>query len=258
MLRIRQFRFCPCGFFFFRRIQQPSVLLDSPRNFFQLPKFPENFGSKKKEYSERRLLGYSMEQMYNVVSDIEKYPQFVPWCIKSKIIHNRADLCRCELEIGFPPLVEKYTSSVTLARPQLVKSVCTEGRLFNHLVTVWRFSPGLEENPKTCTLDFSVVFEFRSVFHSQLAHLFFDEVVKTMVTSFLNRAKKVYGKPAIEDRKPKILSYKRWHFSTVNNLNSWCLYIKLNQNFFLKKNVIFFIGFIIFFSYFSIFLDVEQ
>lgn len=209
MIGLRNFRCFPCGFCFVGRNSQPLIFMEKNRSFFQIPKLPDSFGNRKKEYSERRLLGYSKEQMFSVVSEIEKYPQFVPWCTKAKIISDRENFRSCELEIGFPPLVEKYKSAVTLARPNFVKSVSTEGRLFNFLITDWHFGPGIPENPGTCTLDFSVVFEFRSVFHSQLAHLFFDEVVKTMVTSFLNRAKKLYGPPKIENQKPKVLSYKR-------------------------------------------------
>ena len=66
-------------------------------------------------------LRFSQEQIYDVVADVESYPQFVPWCKKSIVTHRRPGLVRADLSIGFPPIAEHYTSTVTLDRPRLVK-----------------------------------------------------------------------------------------------------------------------------------------
>jgi len=165
-------------------------------------------GPGRLRYSERRVLGYTMQQMYDIVQDVEKYREFVPYCKKSDIISRRKGAFKADLTVGFPPVVEHYISTVTIVAPRLVKAECTDGKLFNHMLTVWRFSPGLKEHPGTCTLDFAIQFEFSSMFHSKLATMFFDEIVKTQINAFLKRAESIHGAPSVRPQPKTVLVHQ--------------------------------------------------
>ncbi|XP_074659691.1 coenzyme Q-binding protein COQ10 homolog B, mitochondrial-like isoform X2 [Tubulanus polymorphus] len=132
-------------------------LLREQRAELHLPTSLNPFkGNKRKEYSERRLLGYTMEQMYRVAADVDSYTEFVPWCKQAYTTDHTRGRCKAHMTIGFPPLSENYIANVTTERPNLVKSICKDGRMFDLLATTWKFSPGLAHIPQTCTLDFSV------------------------------------------------------------------------------------------------------
>merc|ERR1712062_85395 len=129
-------------------------------------------------YSEQRLLGYSCGQMFSVVSEVEKYHSFVPWCKKSLVKKRSQEQLVAELVVGFPPfLSESYTSTVTLVEPYLVTAVCNDMTMFDHLKTVWKFKPITDDNDQDtnqqkCQLDFAVSFAFHSNPHQYFSRLF--------------------------------------------------------------------------------------
>lgn len=165
------------------------------RTFFSFPK-----QSRTREYTGRQLVGFTMEQMYEVVSDVENYYKFLPWCKKSIVLQKNPGNLKADLIIGFPPINESYTSKVTLVKPHLVKAECTDGRLFHHMLTLWRFSPGLKRQQQSCVVDFQITFEFRSAFHSHLSNLFFDQVARQMEGAFIKEVGQRYGPATIPPR----------------------------------------------------------
>ncbi|XP_072944443.1 coenzyme Q-binding protein COQ10 homolog B, mitochondrial [Epargyreus clarus] len=165
------------------------------RTFFTFPK-----ASRRREYTGRQLVGHTMDQMFEVVSDVENYYKFVPWCKQSIVLKRSPGHLKADLIVGFPPINESYTSSVTLIKPHLVKAECTDGRLFHHMLTLWRFSPGLKREQQSCVVDFHITFEFRSAFHSNLSNLFFDQVARQMEGAFIKEVGKRYGPASMQPR----------------------------------------------------------
>ncbi|KAI4388621.1 hypothetical protein MLD38_000933 [Melastoma candidum] len=145
-----------------------------------------------KVYEERRVMGYSPEQLFDVVAAVDLYHGFVPWCQRSDILRQYPDgSFDAELEIGFKFLVESYVSHVELTRPKLVKTTASQSNIFDHLINVWEFNPG--PVPGSCNLYFLVDFKFQSPLYRQVASMFFKEVVARLVGSFSDRCRLIYG-----------------------------------------------------------------
>lgn len=162
------------------------------RSFFN---FTENQNFTVKRYADRRLVGYSKEQVYNVVANVEAYKFFLPLCTQSVIkkVKDHQTLM-VDLEIGYSLFTQTYCSLVTLNKPHLVKAECFDQKLFNHLKAIWNFRDGPNDT-QTCSLYFSVEFEFKSKVYRKLADQAFDKVVIQVVESFLTRARHLYGNP---------------------------------------------------------------
>ncbi|NP_001233076.1 uncharacterized protein LOC100166095 [Acyrthosiphon pisum] len=158
-------------------------------------------GNNQKLYRVKQLIGYSPEQMFDVIQDTENYENFLPFCRKSIDQVKGENHRKTYLEIGIPPIIESYVSHITFQRPHMIKAECRDGILFNFLITQWNCDPGLKENPNTTIITFFVSYEFKSQLHSAIANRFFNELVKQMEQAFFTEAGKRYGKPCIKARK---------------------------------------------------------
>jgi len=167
--------------------------------------FPGSTATRRKQFTERRIMGFGMEQMFDVVQDVGRYQEFLPWCHSSVITSKGKGFLTGDLVVGIPPFVESYTSNVSLVRPQIIKAESSRGKLFNELIFVWKFSPGLKGKPQSCIIDYNVSLEFRSTIASQAANVFFNQVVRAMTEAFYNEAKKRYGPESVPSRKIEIV-----------------------------------------------------
>ena len=113
---------------------------------------------------------------------------------------------------------------MTLIDPYIVTAVNTDMNLFKHLKTVWKLSPVTPDQVEAvmkntnidlnaeelrlemCSLDFAVSFQFKDYLHASLSRLFFDEVVRQNVGSFLKEARRRFGEEKIEEQKPIIMA----------------------------------------------------
>ncbi|MET4699343.1 coenzyme Q-binding protein COQ10 [Constrictibacter sp. MBR-5] len=139
-------------------------------------------------HAERRFLPYSQEQLFALVADVERYPEFLPWCVAARIRSRDGDVLIADLVIGFKMVRERFTSRVTLRRPDRIDVEYTEGPL-RYLNNHWSFEP----KDGGCVIDFFVDFEFKSMILQKLIGALFNEAVRRMVGAFESRAHALYG-----------------------------------------------------------------
>ena len=148
-------------------------------------------------HSEKRVLPHAPEELFNLVKDIEKYPEFLPWCIGLRI-HKReegeaGEILSANMMIGFKLFREQFNCRVIAApgskkNPHRIDVSYVDGP-FKFLKNYWVFNSinvGTE-------IDFFVDFEFQSKIMEKVIGIVFTEAVQKMVNAFEERAKIIYG-----------------------------------------------------------------
>ena len=144
-------------------------------------------------HAEKQTVPYRPEQLFDLVADVAKYPEFLPWCVAARVRSRSERELVADLTIGFGPFRETFGSRVALERPRRVR-VRYERGPFRYLNNQWDFLP----HPEGCEVDFFVDFEFRSRLLQSAIGVVFNEAVKRMVRAFNKRAHDVYGPPEAE------------------------------------------------------------
>ena len=145
-------------------------------------------------HGEQRVLPYSPEQLYSLVADVARYPEFLPWCIAARVRKREDKLLTADLVIGFRMIRERFTSLVRLDdEGRRIDVAYVEGP-FKYLNNHWVFEP----HPEGCLIDFYIDFEFRSKILQKLMEALFHEAVRRMVATFEARARDLYGAPDSE------------------------------------------------------------
>ena len=147
-------------------------------------------GDHMPTHSDRQLVPYRPEQLFDLVADVAKYPQFLPWCAAARVRARTNTALAADITIGFGPFREGFSSKVKLDRPSRIL-VTYENGPFRHLMNSWDFHP----DPAGCIVDFHVDFEFRSRILQAAIGVVFHEAVRRMVGAFHKRARDIYGAP---------------------------------------------------------------
>lgn len=139
-------------------------------------------------HAEQRVLPYHPNQLFDLVADIEKYPEFLPWCIGARINRREDNIVWADLVIGFKMFREQFTSRVTVNQEVCRIDVAYLDGPFKYLNNHWIFEP----HPDGCKIDFFVDFEFHSLILQKTIGLLFNEAVMRMISAFESRAATLY------------------------------------------------------------------
>ena len=140
-------------------------------------------------HHETRILPYSDEQMFALVTDIERYPEFLPWVIALRIRSDSEHETVADMIVGFKGLRESFSCRVHKQRSNEVVVSYIDGPM-KHLNNEWHFQPA---EGGGCRVDFLVDFSFRSRMFEALAGQMFDKALRKMIAAFETRADALYG-----------------------------------------------------------------
>lgn len=134
-------------------------------------------------HQETRFLPHTVDELYELVTDVEDYPNFLPWCVALRIKSRNETEIRADMVVGFKMLREKFTSKVTLTPNTRIDVEYLDGP-FRYLENRWLFA----EKDGGCEIDFFIDFEFRSRLLQKVMQPLFHEAVRRMVRAFEKRA----------------------------------------------------------------------
>ncbi|MDC1134411.1 type II toxin-antitoxin system RatA family toxin [Alphaproteobacteria bacterium] len=140
------------------------------------------------KHIERRILKHKPLNLFNLVSDVKKYPEFLPWCLDARVKNFSEYKLDADLIIGFKIYKEVYSSQILLDYTNYKITVDYKDGPFKHLNNYWIF----KDNPEGCEVEFMVDFKFKSNFLQSIMETLFTEAVLRMVKAFENRADQLY------------------------------------------------------------------
>jgi coenzyme Q-binding protein COQ10 len=140
-------------------------------------------------HSEIKHLPYTPEQLFDLVADVARYDEFLPWVVAVRVRSSSDEETVADLVVGFNAFKERFTSRVVKARPTCICVDYVEGPL-KYLHNEWKFERAADEGTN---VSFSVDFAFRSRLFETLAGAMFDRALRRMTSAFEQRAAVLYG-----------------------------------------------------------------
>ncbi|MEN8107060.1 MAG: type II toxin-antitoxin system RatA family toxin [Pseudomonadota bacterium] len=135
------------------------------------------------------LLPYTPQEMFVLVSDIESYPDFLPWCTGTRVLSREYDEVRARIDFSVSGMTRSFTTRNRHQVNKMIEIQLVEG-LFSRLTGCWQFEPLGEEG---CKISLFLEYDFSSRMLGMVIGPVFSQIANTLVDSFQKRAIEVYG-----------------------------------------------------------------
>jgi len=147
------------------------------------------------QFTTTRHVRHSAANMFKLVADVERYPEFVPLCSSLKVRRRieepeGVEILIADMAVSYKVVHERFVSRVTLDRPSLQILVEYLEGPFSHLENRWTFHP---KGERTCEIEFFISYEFKSRMLGMLMGSMFDLAFRRFASAFEQRADKIYG-----------------------------------------------------------------
>ncbi|WP_294766683.1 type II toxin-antitoxin system RatA family toxin [uncultured Rhodoferax sp.] len=138
------------------------------------------------------LIWYSPDEMYRLVTDVARYPQFLPWCDHAKVLEESLEGMTAEVGISFGGVRQTFTTRNTHVQDRQVGMALVNGP-FSRLDGAWNFLPLGDGSQRACKVELELHYGFESATLGALVGPVFDKIAASLVDAFVKRAQQVYG-----------------------------------------------------------------
>jgi ribosome-associated toxin RatA of RatAB toxin-antitoxin module len=135
------------------------------------------------------LVPYSAREMYDVVEQVERYPEFLPWCGGARVIDRQGDRTTASIDIAYHGLHHSFSTD-NENRPGAMITMTLRDGPFKHLDGCWRFTPLAE---RACKVEFDLTYAFSSAVLEKITGPVFNPIANGMIDAFVRRAEKLYA-----------------------------------------------------------------
>ncbi len=138
------------------------------------------------------LIWYSPEEMFRLVTDVARYPEFLPWCDHARVLEDTPEGMVAEIGLRISGLQQAFTTRNTHVDNREVRMALVDGP-FSKLTGGWHFHPVGDGSQRACKVELTLQYGFSSAALSALVGPVFDKIAGSLVDAFIQRAEKVYG-----------------------------------------------------------------